>query len=129
SVVLADVFRDGVRNGRWPGLVSFVVVLVVGAGVMLQKTLLGMEGSYLDQLVWAPGLFARNLASFVKAMSLFVDNGHSRALRLALYAPLLGLALAGYATRLRQGVGVREAFVPLYLAAIMVWPLAEWGMR
>jgi 4-amino-4-deoxy-L-arabinose transferase-like glycosyltransferase len=129
SVVLAEMFRSGVRNWRWPGLVTFIVLPVVVAGMVLQRIFLSLEGSYLDQLIWAPDQFLRNFVSFIKALSLFVDNGHSPALRLALYLPLLALAGLGYATRLRNGLGVREAFVPLYLAAICVWPSAEWGQR
>src|SRR5262249_43395558 len=123
AVVLADLARG---RGR-PGLATLTVVPVVLAGAGAQRALLALEGSYLDQLTWAPGLFAHNFVSLGKALGLFFDNGHSRAARLALFGGLLALAAAGYLSKLRRGPGVAEGFVAFYTAAITVWPSAEWG--
>jgi hypothetical protein len=124
SLVLAELARR-----RRPGPLTLLAVPTIGLGLFLQRTFLALEGSYLDQLVWAPGQFARTAVSLVKAMGLFLENGHSRGLRLALYGPVLALAAVGYLARLRREASAREWFVPLYFAIIVVWPCAEWSQR
>jgi 4-amino-4-deoxy-L-arabinose transferase-like glycosyltransferase len=127
AAVLADVFRDGRR--RRPGVLSAGVVLAVAAGVLAQRWLLTVDGSYLDQLVLDPKLFAANLVSLVKAMSLFLANGHGDGLRVGLFAAVSAVALLGYLGRLLRSPGAAEFFVPLYLAVVVVWPSAAWGQR
>ena len=91
--------------------------------------LFASDGSYLDQLVFDPKLFASNFVSLIKAMGLFVDNGFSGAARTLLFVLLAALALGGYVRCLRSRLTVRELFGPLYFALIVVWPVAGGDQR
>jgi hypothetical protein len=107
----------------------FVALAVFAFGVLVQRTLLPADGSYLDQLVFDPALFVLNAVSLAKAMGLFAANGYSESLRDILFLVLTGFALAGFILRVRVALGVHEFFAMLYGSAIVIWPSSEWNQR
>jgi hypothetical protein len=117
------------RERRLFNPLSLASLAVFAAGVLVQRALLPVDASYLDQLAFDPAQFARNSISLAKAMGLFAANGYSDALRNGLFAVLSAFALAGFARRLRTGPGVHECFAVLYTSAIVVWPSSEWNQR
>jgi hypothetical protein len=124
AVVLCDLLRF-----RRVALSTIVALAVFTAGVLMQKMLFVADGSYFDQLVFDPRLFASNLVSLAKAMGLFVDNGFSGAARTVLFLLLTTLAMIGYVRCLRRRLTARELFGPLYFALIVIWPAAGWDQR
>jgi hypothetical protein len=98
-------------------------------GVAVQKVLLVVEGSYLDQLIFNPALYARIVLSLVLAMGHFLDNGYSNAARLLLFAVLLVPACWAVLARLRDRSIICEIFALFNFMILMLWPAAEYGQR
>jgi hypothetical protein len=128
-VLLPCVLLEELVRKRRLGVVSAGVFVTFACGVLIQRSLLPLDGSYLDQLVFDPPLFARNLVSLIKALGLYLENGYSDALRVLLFAGVSGLALLGFVHRVGEQITSREIFVVLYVAAVTVWPSAEWNQR
>ncbi|MHB1425389.1 MAG: hypothetical protein ACYC3I_19640 [Gemmataceae bacterium] len=99
------------------------------AGVAAQKCLLVIEGSYLDQLVFDPALFARIALSLARALGNFLENGYSNAARLILFACLLAPACWAYLTRMRQHWNACELFALFNGLVLVLWPAAEYDRR
>ncbi len=107
------------------GVASLSLTAAFTAGVIVQKCLLPLDGSYLDQLVFDPLRFARIALSLVRAMGFFVENGYSGAAFALLYGCLLTLACVGYVRRLRTGLTVYELFAAFNCLLLVFWPAAE----
>jgi hypothetical protein len=123
------VLHGLLRERRLFSPATFAALAVFAGGTVVQHAFLRFDGSYLDQLVFDPRLFARNGVSLVKAMGLFVGNGYSNGLRVLLFATLSVFALAGFTARVRERLGPYELFALFYGMAIVVWPCSEWNQR
>jgi hypothetical protein len=99
------------------------------AGVAVQKSLLVVEGSYLDQLVFDPTRYARIAFSLVLALGQFLHNGYSNTARLLLFAVLLVPACWAVLARLRNRSIVCEVFALFNFLILVLWPAAEYGQR
>jgi hypothetical protein len=135
-VVLQDCLREARgaevfswRAWRWPSLVSAAALSVFAVGMAVQKTLLVVEGSYLDQLVLDPQLFLRTFVSVIKNLGMFLDNAHSDLARRVLYLLIAAPALVGYLRCIGRGPTAREIFVPVYVGVMTFWPYTEWNLR
>ncbi len=106
-----------------------LAMTICACGVLVQRMLIPVDGSYLDQLVFHPTLFVHNALSLVKAMGLFAANGYSDGLHQGLFLVLTAFALAGLGLRLRTALGVHEFFAVFYGLAIIVWPSSAWNQR
>lgn len=124
SMLLADWLRR-----RRIGLASVAIAAGFLAGVAVQKCLLVVEGSYLDQLVFDPLMFARIALSLPRALGYFLDNGYSNAARLGLYVCLSSLAAWAYAARLRGRLTACELFAVFNCMLLVIWPAAEYERR
>lgn len=124
SMLLADWLRR-----RRVGLASVAIGAGFLAGVAVQKCLLVIEGSYLDQLVFDPLMFARITLSLPRALGYFLDNGYSNAARLGLYACLSALAAWAYGARLRGRLTACELFAVFNCMLLVIWPAAEYERR
>jgi hypothetical protein len=133
SFLLAEWLRR-----RRLGTASAAMVASFLAGVVVQKCLLVVEGSYLDQLVFDPALYLRIASTEVLALGTFLENGYSDNARRILFVCLL--ALAGWAclARLRaikgaapalRGVTACELFFVFNAVVLMFWPAAEYERR
>jgi hypothetical protein len=111
------------------GTASLAILVAFSAGVVAQKCLLVVEGSYLDQLVFDAGLYARIGLSLPRAMGYFLDNGYSNAARLVLYACLLVPASWAYLMRLRGRPTPCELFAAFNCLLLVFWPAAEYERR
>ncbi len=124
-----DLARRAMEMGQWEAEIQLPEGAVMGgrfiAGVVVQKSLLPLDGSYLDQLVFDPLRYARIGISLVRAMGLFVENGYRNTTGLVLYGCLLTLACVGYVARLREGLTVYELFAAFNCLLLMLWPAAE----
>ena len=119
---------DWLRRRRW-GIASLSIVASFTIGVIAQKILLVLEGSYLDQLVFDPWLFARIGQSLVRALGHFLENGYSDAARIALFAGLLLPASWAYLARLRSRWTAHEWFATFNGMVLVLWPAAEYERR
>jgi hypothetical protein len=129
------------RRRRWLGTASAAIMTAFLAGVAAQKCLLVVEGSYLDQLVFDPALYARIWLSLGKALGYFLENGYSNAARLLLFACLLAPACWACLSRLRTASGATpippdlsgltacELFFVFNAVVLMFWPAAEYERR
>jgi hypothetical protein len=135
GVVLIPSFIvcDWLRRRRI-GVGSAAMVAAFFAGVAVQKRLLAVEGSYLDQLLFDPALYVRIALSEVRALGYFLENGYSDAARLLLFACLCALACWTYLARLRDarsgapvesGLTACELFAVFNAFLLMFWPAAE----
>jgi hypothetical protein len=124
SLLICELLRS-----RRVSVVSLAAMTSFALGVLLQKLLLRLDGSYLDQLVLDPWLYARIAVTLGKAMALFFENGYSFAVQAVLFFVLLPLALVGFWCRVRERVSVYEPFVVLSLLLLTVWPFAEYQRR
>lgn len=123
------------------GTASAASVAAFLAGVAVQKCLLVVEGSYLDQLAFDPLLYARIARSQVQALGTFLENGYSNRARLLLFACLLAPGCAAIWVRLRAtcsttpvppvrgGLTSCEVFFVFNAAVLMFWPAAEYERR
>jgi hypothetical protein len=111
------------------GRVGLAMAAPFVLGVVLQKLLLTLDGSYLDQMILDPLLPLRILWSLVATMASFVDNGYVPVIGKGLYLGLLGLAAVGYVRRLRVEIGVFEVFVPATCLLLASFPYAEGNSR
>ncbi len=130
GVVLVPSFLvcDWLRRRRL-GMASLAIVAAFLAGVTAQKCLLVVEGSYLDQLVFDLGLFARVALSLPRALGDFLENGHSDAARRALYVCLIVPASWAYLVRLRGRWTACELFAVFNCMLLVFWPAAEYERR
>ncbi|MCI0458711.1 MAG: hypothetical protein L0Z62_17270 [Gemmataceae bacterium] len=111
------------------GLVGLLFLGTFAAGVAVEKALLSADGSYLDQLVFDPALYARIGLSLVRALELFLDNGYSAGLRGVLFLCLAGLAVPAYWLALSRRPTVYEPFAAFSCLLLVFWPCAEWNQR
>jgi uncharacterized membrane protein len=127
SAVLAEVLGGNRVGGgphwRLPGLVSATVLLTFAACLLAQRALLGLEGSYLAQWHYDPATPIRNLILLARGADEVLGSVEQLPLRLAVLLPLAGVALLGFVTCVRRGIGARELFIPLYLALLLFWPM------
>jgi hypothetical protein len=128
-VLLATPPAYELLTRRRLSMVSALFGGVFLTAVVVEKILLPVDGSYLDQLVFDPALFVRVAVSLAKAMGAFFDNGYSGALRGAVYLSLLALAGTGVLLRLRRGLTVYEPFAAFSYVLLVFWPCAEWNPR
>jgi 4-amino-4-deoxy-L-arabinose transferase-like glycosyltransferase len=124
SFLLCDWWRQ-----RRLSPASLMIVATFAAGVAAQKCLLVVEGSYLDQLIFDPALFARIGLSLARALGYFLENGYSNAARLLLYACLLVPAMWAYLARLRGRLSPCELFAAFNCLILVFWPAAEYERR
>jgi 4-amino-4-deoxy-L-arabinose transferase-like glycosyltransferase len=111
------------------GGVALAMTVPFVLGLVLQKLLLTLDGSYLDQLVFDPLLPVRVVVSLGEALGAFVDNGYLPIASKGLYLCLLLLAAAGYVRRLRVEVGVLELYLPATGLLLASFPYAEGNGR
>jgi hypothetical protein len=104
---------------------SLAIVGSFLAGVALQKSLLSLDGSYLDQLVSDPFRLARLTLFLIEGMGAFVENGYSGACRVALFGCLLALVGLACRARLRSGLTGYEMFAALNCLLLLGWPPTE----
>jgi 4-amino-4-deoxy-L-arabinose transferase-like glycosyltransferase len=115
---------DFLRRRRL-GLGSLGVAAAFAAGVLVQKTVLPLDGSYLDQLEFDPIRYILTSVSLVKGMGLYVENGYSAGGLAVLYACLLALAAPAFVLRLRERPTSCEWFAAGNLLLLAVWPYPE----
>lgn len=72
-----------------------------------------------------PKRLARNVAQYARWGSEFVDNGRAPLLGKGLFLAAVGLGLAGFVHRLRDGRRVCDVFAVLYFLALLPWSFAE----
>jgi hypothetical protein len=128
-VLVPSILLCGSSSPRsaWPRRLAFTAAFLAGA--VVQKCVLVVEGSYLDQLVFDPALFARIALSLVRAMGNFLDNGYSNVARLILFACLLAPAGWAYLARLRDRWTACELFACFNCLILVFWPAAEFDRR
>lgn len=119
---------DWLRRRRL-GVASAAVGAAFLVGVTIQKCLLVVEGSYLDQLVFDPALFARIALSLLRALGYFLENGYSNVARLILFACLLVPACWAVSVRLRSRWAGCELFALFNCLILVFWPAAEYERR
>jgi hypothetical protein len=124
SILVCDWLRR-----RRLGTASVAIVAAFLFGVAAQKCLLVVEGSYLDQLVFAPALFLRIAVSLVRALGYFLENGYSNAARLVLFACLLAPACWTIAARIRGRWTACELFAVFNCMVLVFWQAAEYERR
>jgi len=124
SILVGDWLRR-----RRLGTASVVILAAFLVGVAAQKCLLVVEGSYLDQLVFAPALFVRIAFSLVRALGYFLENGYSNGARLILFACLLAPACWALRARVRERLTVWELFAVCNCMVLVFWQAAEYERR
>ncbi len=128
-VLVPALLARAVLLRRRPGLAGLLILGTFAVGVAVEKSLLAVDGSYLDQLVFDPALFARVGFSLVRALELFLDNGYSAALRGVLFLCLVGVAVPAYWQAVRRRPTVYEPFAAFSCLLLVFWPCAEWNQR
>jgi hypothetical protein len=121
-VLIPSILGCALLRQRRLGPASLAITGAFAAGVIVQKTILVLDGSYLDQVHFDLMRLASNSLSLVKGMGLLMNNGLGRVACILLYAVLLGLAGLGYAARLRNGATVYEWFIAFYCLLLVLWP-------
>ncbi len=103
---------------------SVIATLVFVPGAALETFFARAESSYVDQFSSAPAFFSHAIGYF-KSFSVFWENGYSWAFRLFALGLLSGLALIGFAVRLRNRVEIFETFAIAYMGILLLWPPLE----
>jgi hypothetical protein len=128
-VLVPSILASDWLRRRRIGAASVAIVSAFVAGVAGQKCLLVVEGSYLDQLVFDPALFARIALSLVRALGYFLENGYSNTARLILFACLLAPACWAVLARMRGQWTACELFAVFNCLLLVFWPAAEYERR
>jgi hypothetical protein len=121
-VLIPSVLGCALLRQRRLGLASLSMTAAFAAGVIVQKTILVLDGSYLDQVHFDLWRVVGNGVSLAKGVGLLMNDGHSRVACILLYAVLLGFAGMGYVARLRRGATVYELFAAFYCLLLVLWP-------
>ncbi len=124
SILVCDWLRR-----RRLGMASVAILATFFVGVAVQKCLLDVEGSYLDQLVFAPALFVRIAVSLVRALGYYLENGYSNSARLILFASLLAPACWAILARARAHLTGWELFAVFNCTVLVFWQAAEYERR
>ncbi len=124
-VLVPALFAYELYRFRRLGAVALAAGGAFAVGLAAQKLLLVVDGSYADQLVVDPFLYARNAYALAKGVGLFFENGHVTVAAQALFLLLVVLAAVGFLARLRERMTPCEPFVVLSFLVLMVWPFAE----
>jgi hypothetical protein len=84
------------------------------------------DTSYTDLLTINPPIIAANIASYLRWLAEIWDNGYADLPRKVLFLATAGFAVLGYASLWKRPKAILLVVAPLfYLAAIVVWPLAQ----
>ncbi|MGH9843091.1 MAG: hypothetical protein ACREEM_30500 [Blastocatellia bacterium] len=114
---------DLVQNKR-PSLFAVTTVVLASTLIYLQNVFSHNDRGYSDQLEFRLMEVAlSNSSEFIRLLSEFWLNGYSKIFRLALFATISGLAIAGYFTRIRRQITCFEVFAPLYLGPFVIFPV------
>jgi hypothetical protein len=113
----ADLCTD--RRVTPPALIATAVCALLLALQAAALPELGSQGSRLGQ---APHMISSHLSCYSKELRDLWRNGYSGFLMRALFLSVNGLAVLGYAARLRLGPTAAEVFPVLYVAVILLWP-------
>ena len=125
SLIACELVRT-----RRLGSFALTAVATFTVGVLLEKLLLILDGSYLDQVTFDPLLSARIALSEVKALlALFVENHDSLAVSRTLSICVLALAGLTCLVRLRSGLRAYDWFVVFNFLLLTVYPDAEGERR
>ena len=105
---------------------TWIAVGVASSLVVLQSLMIQDLSSYLSIArlngTGSPiGKALFFLRFYVGSLALFWDNGHSKALRLAMSSLITALAAGGLLLQLRRRVRIFEIFAALYLPVLFVW--------
>jgi hypothetical protein len=128
-VLVPSILTFDLLKRRRLGVASLAIAAAFVAGVAAQKCLLVVEGSYLDQLVFDPALYARITLSLVRALGYYLENGYSNVARLILFACSLSLASWALLARLRGQWTACEVFAVFNCLVLVFWPAAEYERR
>jgi hypothetical protein len=116
-------------NRRRAGWVGAAAVAVFAVCMVTQRLLMPFDGSYLDQMAFSSVQSGRNAVWLFTSLGLLADNGRTLAGLVLSFAVVGGLGLAGYLSRLRQGITCREAFLAAYVAILVLFPASESTVR
>jgi 4-amino-4-deoxy-L-arabinose transferase-like glycosyltransferase len=106
---------------RKPTRLAATVTLMCGLWVIFQIGFAGGDASYFDQYAgWSPRVILNN-SVYAASLAYFWANGYSKAVAGLLCLVFCVLAVRGYAARARERVTSFEAFLILYLTAIVSW--------
>jgi hypothetical protein len=109
----------------------FAVIAVFVAGILMaaQFTFLSDAGSgYLSlfkqhSIEDIARLFTHNAITYITGLSTFLDNGHSKPLKIALFLTVSLLAALGLRRRIKDGITILEVFLFLYVVSLIVSPV------
>lgn len=120
-VLVPSILGCELLRRRRLGLASLAIAVVFIAAVIVQKTLLVLDGSYMDQVTFTIQGLAGNCLALAKGIGLLVNNGYGRYPNIALFTVMLGLAALGYGARLYNGATVYELFMACYCLLLVLW--------
>jgi len=110
-----------VMRFKRPTRFGIIATIISGILMLAQSIFVHGLGSYFDQLAINPRTLLLNLLWYGVTYDDIWYNGYSGTLHHLLSLLILGLAIIGYLSRLRD-ITVFEIFVPLYLLVVIVWP-------
>ena len=108
---------------------AITALFVAGTLIAIQGTLLSNIGSgYLDLFKQnttrdIAHLFLANIMSYLVSLSTFLDNGHSKVIKIAFFIMVSLLAVLGLRRRIDDGISVLEVFLFLYVVALVISPV------
>jgi len=112
---------------------AIMAILITGTLILLQTMLLSNVGggylSFFKKLTTTTDiakLYLNNVTEYISALSAFLDNGHSRLVRRALFLVVSLLAVLGLRRIIKNGVTIFEVFLFLYLAALVITPFQDY---
>jgi hypothetical protein len=68
-------------------------------------------------------LFLANIISYLISLSTFLDNGHSKLIKITLFVIVSLLAALGLRRRIKDGITILEVFLFLYVVALIISPV------
>ena len=110
---------------------AVMAILVTGTLIAVQTMLLSDVGSgYLSLF---KSLTTRDIAkpywdhiiNYISALSIFLDNGHSKLVKRALFLMVSLLAVLGLRRIIKDGVTILEIFLFLYLVVLVITPFED----
>jgi hypothetical protein len=117
SVLVYDLLRYRRITG-WAVLVGVVFVALAAS----QSALVHSDAAYFDQYAVGPSFLVQNATGYLGEAAAFWHNGYVKPLGGLIFAVVTGLAVLGYASRVRRRVTLLEVFPVLYAIAVLLFP-------
>lgn len=117
-VIPCIVALDFLKQKRITKFSVFIVIYFIVL-ILIQSFFLQSETNYLKQFTFHPKIIFLNCMTYIKSLSILMDNGYSNSFSLILFSFITFVAIWGFLSRILKEFGLVELFVIFYTLVII----------